>query len=159
MESSPACPRPSGEPRWVALFHRPARGSGDGSWSVGAQSPYRAPVLYAVGDMTRTLRARGEQVTVALWGPREGAWHRYDAQATAAHRSGPPAPASAPAPARFAERMAGRRHQVLVAGLAKAGLYELGPEDEAAVRALADRLDEPTVRRVAHWLSAAGGER
>ncbi len=53
--------------------------------------------------------------------------------------------------------MTDRRHQVLVAGLSTAGLYDLGPEDDAAVRALAERLDEPTVRRVAHWLSAAGG--
>ncbi|MGY5103347.1 hypothetical protein ACWC19_22615, partial [Streptomyces sp. 900105245] len=61
-------------------------------------------------------------------------------------------------PAVLAERMTDRRHQVLMAGLSKAGLYDLGPEDGEAVRVLADRLDEPTVRRVAHWLSVAGGQ-
>ncbi|MFI1832258.1 hypothetical protein [Streptomyces olivaceoviridis] len=54
--------------------------------------------------------------------------------------------------------MTDRRHQVLMAGLGKAGLYDLGPEDDEAARAPADRLDEPTVRRVAHW-PAAGGQR
>ncbi|ALO94877.1 hypothetical protein SHL15_3767 [Streptomyces hygroscopicus subsp. limoneus] len=54
--------------------------------------------------------------------------------------------------------MTDRRHQVLMAGLGKAGLYDLVLEDDEAVRAPADRLDEPTVRRVAHW-PAAGGQR
>ncbi|WDM11327.1 hypothetical protein J3S85_07115 [Streptomyces lavenduligriseus] len=62
-----------------------------------------------------------------------------------------------PEPARPAERMTDRRHQVLLAGLDRAGLYDLGPEDAEAVRVLADRLDEPTVRRVAHWPATAGG--
>ncbi|MEU5078281.1 MULTISPECIES: hypothetical protein [Streptomyces] len=53
--------------------------------------------------------------------------------------------------------MTDRRHQVLLAGLDRAGLYDLGPEDAEAVRVLADRLDEPTVRRVAHWPATAGG--
>ncbi|MEV6834497.1 hypothetical protein AB0N17_08265 [Streptomyces sp. NPDC051133] len=157
LQERPPCPRPPGAPRWVALFHRPA---GAGSWTVGAQSPYRAPVLYAVGIMTRTLRARGDEVTVALWGPKDGAWHLFDTPAAAedpapATPSGQPAPGPAE-PAGLTERMTGRRHQVLLAGLSKAGLYDLGPEDDEAVRALADRLDEPTVRRVAHWLSVAG---
>ena len=46
-----------------------------------------------------------------------------------------------------------------MAALGTAGLYDLSPEDDEAVRAMADLLDEPTVRRVAHWLSAAGGQR
>jgi hypothetical protein len=77
----------------------------------------------------------------------------------------PPAPAPEPSPGnpegsnKLAERMADRRHQVLMAGLSKAGLYDLSPEDVEAVQAIVDRLGEPTVRRVAHWLSAAGGER
>ncbi|MET8765527.1 hypothetical protein [Streptomyces sp. NPDC004658] len=107
------------------MFHEPARDS----WTVGAESPCRAPVLYAVDDMTRTARARGDEVAVA----------------PGAARARPPGTRPA--------------HQVLMAGLGKAGLYDLGPEDEQAVRALADRLDEPTVRRVAHWLAAAGGPR
>ncbi|MFF8989688.1 hypothetical protein ACF09H_06985 [Streptomyces sp. NPDC014983] len=53
--------------------------------------------------------------------------------------------------------MTNRRHQVFTAALSGAGLYDLAPEDDTAVRAPADRLDEPTVRRVAHWLAAAGG--
>lgn len=125
-------------------------------------------MLYAVGDMTRTVRARGGEVTVALWGPKDGAWQLYDTPATKATASAPASVLAASAgrspdgpgePARLAERMTDRRHQVLMAGLSKAGLYDLGPEDGEAVRTLADRLDEPTVRRVAHWLSAAGGER
>ncbi|MFI1366906.1 hypothetical protein [Streptomyces griseochromogenes] len=156
MVKHPECPQPTGVPRWVAMFYHPAQAS----WRVGAESPDRAPVLYAVGDMAQTVRARGDEVTVALWGPRDGAWQRFD---TAAGRPAAPAPSrrSSPRrpeePARLAERMSDRRHQVLMAGLGKAGLYDLSPEDEDAVRALVERLDEPTVRRVAHWLSTAGG--
>ncbi|MQY35843.1 hypothetical protein SRB17_38370 [Streptomyces sp. RB17] len=159
MHKRPPCPRPPGAPRWVAMFHQPAQGS----WTVGAESPDRAPVLYAIGDMTQTVRARGEEVTVALWGPEDGGWHLFD---TAAGTASAPAPATsagrpapgAGAPAKLAERMTDRRHQVLMAGLSKAGLYELSAEDGEAVRTMADLLDEPTVRRVAHWLSIAGGE-
>ncbi|WP_208036978.1 hypothetical protein [Streptomyces cyanogenus] len=138
------------------MFHEPAHGT----WTVGAESPYREPVLYAVGDMTRTVRARGAEATVALWGPEDGGWRLFDAPSATPPAPAPerPAPLS-PEPARLAERMTDRRHQVLMAGLGKAGLYDLGPEDDEAVRTLADRLDEPTVRRVAHWLSAAGGQR
>ncbi|MEV6737366.1 hypothetical protein AB0N14_10695 [Streptomyces sp. NPDC051104] len=54
--------------------------------------------------------------------------------------------------------MADRRHQVLMAGLSKAGLYDLTQEDTAALQELVERLDEPEVRRLAHWLAAAGGQ-
>ncbi|MET9446086.1 hypothetical protein [Streptomyces cinerochromogenes] len=154
----PRCPRPPGEPRWVAMFHDPARDT----WTVGAESPHPGPVRYAVGDMTRTVRARGGEMTVALWGPENGAWHLFDTPPAPAPAPAPvpesPAPGSpdSPEPARLAERMTDRRHQVLMAGLSKAGLYDLGPEDGEAVRVLANRLDEPTVRRVAHWLAVAG---
>ncbi|MEU0004027.1 hypothetical protein ABZ079_06925 [Streptomyces sp. NPDC006314] len=140
------------------MFHQPSQSS----WTVAAESPHRSPVLYAAGDMAQTLRARGDEVTVALWGPKDGTWHLYDApaaQAPAPAASAGPPPEGPGEPAKLAERMTDRRHQVLMAGLSKAGLYELGPEDGEAVRVLADRLDEPTVRRVAHWLSAAGGQR
>jgi hypothetical protein len=138
------------------MFHGPAQDS----WTVGAEAPDRTPVLYAVADMTRTVRARGEEVTVALWGPEDGAWRLFDTPAA----KSPAVPADGPAPraaepARLAERMTDRRHQVLIVGLGKAGLYDLGPEDAEAVRAMADLLDEPTVRRVAHWLTIAGGQR
>ncbi|MGW1170534.1 hypothetical protein [Streptomyces sp. NPDC002550] len=160
MHKRPPCPRPPGAPRWVAMFHQPSQDS----WTVGAESPDRAPVLYAVGDMTQTVRARGEEVTVALWGPKDGAWHLFDAPVGKASAPAPATSGAAPAPgagepAKLAERMTNRRHQVLMAGLGKAGLYDLSPEDGEAVRTLADLLDEPTVRRVAHWLSVAGGER
>jgi hypothetical protein len=161
VEKSPVCPQPPGAPRWVAMFYEPARTS----WEVGADSPYRAPVLYAMGDMTRTVRARGAEVTVALWGPRDGAWHRFDTPDTA--------PASAPAsvtgvsepapdtPGKPStsreERMADRRQQVIMAGLGKAGLYDLADDDVRAVETMVDLLDEPTLRRVAHWLATAGG--
>lgn len=148
------CPRPPGAPRWVAMFHEPARDT----WTVAAESPYQGPVRYAVGDMTRTVRARGDEAAVALWGPEDGAWRLFDTPSATAPAPERPAPGS-PEPARLVERMTDRRHQVLMAGLSTAGLYDLGPEDDAAVRALAERLDEPTVRRVAHWLSAAGGGR
>ncbi|WP_245936519.1 hypothetical protein [Streptomyces cahuitamycinicus] len=155
MESRPESPRPQGAPRWVALFYRPAAGS----WRTAAQSPHRSPVLYALGEMTRAVRARGDEVTVALWGPKDGAWHRFDTppQKTPVHRPDPePSPGE---PATLAERMTGRRHQVLMAGLTKAGLYDLSPEDDTTVQALAERLDEAAVRRVAHWLTTAGGAR
>lgn len=141
------------------MFHQPARDS----WTVAAESPDRDPVLYAVADMTQTVRARGEEATVALWGPGDGAWRLYDTPAAArepvpAATAGRPAPGPG-GPAKLAERMTDRRHQVLMAGLSKAGLYDLSAEDGEAVRAMTDLLDEPTVRRVAHWLSLAGGER
>ncbi|WP_333778382.1 hypothetical protein [Streptomyces sp. IBSBF 3136] len=168
MVKRPECPRPPGAPRWVAMFHRPS----DGSWRVAAESPDRAPVLYAVGDMAQTVRARGDEVTVALWGPRDGTWHHFETPAAPGVPATAEIPAADPSPERarkpgeradepvkLAERMADRRHQVLMAGLSRAGLYDLSPEDESALQALVDRLDEPTARRVAHWLSAAAAGR
>ncbi|MET8247374.1 hypothetical protein ABZV31_24920 [Streptomyces sp. NPDC005202] len=55
--------------------------------------------------------------------------------------------------------MTDRLHQVLMAGLSKAGIYDLGPDDWAAVQAIVDRLDEVTVRRVVYWLSANSSEK
>ncbi|MFF7752152.1 hypothetical protein ACFZCP_23520 [Streptomyces sp. NPDC007971] len=154
MVNRPECPQPSGAPRWVAMFYRPAQAS----WHVGAESPDRAPVMYAVGDMAQTVRARGDEVTVAVWGPQDGTWQRFDAPAgKAAAPAAQPSPECPEEPARLAERRSDRRHQALMAGLSKAGLYDLAAEDEDAVRTLVERLDEPTVRRVAHWLSSAGG--
>ncbi|MET9761126.1 hypothetical protein ABZ016_18995 [Streptomyces sp. NPDC006372] len=155
METRPESPRPQGAPRWVAMFHRPA----DGSWRTAAESPHRSPVLYALGEMTHTLRARGEDVQFALWGPKDGEWHLHDTpqRQAPAPRPSPSAPqTSAGEPTGLAARMTGRRHQVLMAGLSKAGLYDLSPEDETTVRTLVEQLDEATVRHVAHWLATAG---
>jgi hypothetical protein len=58
-------------------------------------------------------------------------------------------------PTKLAERMYDRRHQVLMAGLSKAGLYDLAPDDVTAVQTLVDRLDETTVRTLADWLATA----
>ncbi|GGT84005.1 hypothetical protein ACH4HG_11095 [Streptomyces coeruleorubidus] len=153
METRPESPRPQGAPRWVAMYYQPAAQT----WRTAAESPHRSPVLHALGEMTQTLRARGHEVTFALWGPKDGDWHRFETPlepGPAASRPAPEAPASEPAP--LAERMTGRRHQVLMSGLGKAGLYDLSPEDDATVQALAERLDEAAVRRVAHWLATAG---
>ncbi|MEU7662217.1 hypothetical protein [Streptomyces lincolnensis] len=166
METRPQSPRPPGTPRWVALFHRPA----SDTWRVGAEAPDREPVLYALGEMAQTLRARGEDVTVDLWGPHDGAWQRYDIAAPTAQQAPRPAapaaasapvpgPGPAPAPAEstpLAERLHSRRHQALMAGLGKAGLYDLTAEDVAAVQTVVDRLDEATVRTLARWLAGAG---
>lgn len=146
---------PPGEPRWVALFRPP---SGE-SWRIAAESPYRTPVLYALAEMTRT-RAGRPPLDIALWGPGDGAWHRYETALTA----GPPPEEAAPEPqpgagsgsASHKERMQDRRQQALLAGLGKAGLHELDDGDLDAVRELVDRLDETTVRRVAHWLALSG---
>ncbi|MER7403149.1 hypothetical protein ABT373_11840 [Streptomyces sp. NPDC000070] len=152
METCPESPRPQGAPRWVAMFYQPdAR-----TWRAAAQSPHRSPVLHALGEMAQTLRARGDEVTFALWGPKDGAWHRFDTPLTQAVSSRPVPEASAGEPAQLAERMTGRRHQVLMSGLSRAGLYDLSPEDDATVQALVERLDEAAVRRVAHWLATAG---
>ncbi|MEU0070809.1 hypothetical protein ABZ027_14890 [Streptomyces sp. NPDC006332] len=156
METRPECARPQGAPRWVALFYRPDTAS----WQVGAQAPDRSPVLYALGEMTQTLRARGDEVTVALWGPKDEDWHRYDASATpVTPTTSAPLTTSVPSasaePTKLAERMHDRRHQVLMAGLSKAGLYDLAPDDVTAVQTLVDRLDETTVRTVADWLATA----
>lgn len=41
------------------------------------------PVLYAVGEMSQTMRARGEEVTVEVWGPGEGGgWQSAAAEAS-----------------------------------------------------------------------------
>jgi hypothetical protein len=146
------------------MFYEPS----SSSWKMGAQSPYRSPVLYAVGEMTQTLRARGEDPAVTVWGPKGGSggsdWERHDPAVLAAGAAPlrePDRTADAPAakPSTLAERMTGRRQQVLMAGLGKAGLYDLAPDDVAAVRAVVDGLDETTVRRVAHWLTVAGTAR
>lgn len=136
------------------------------AWAVCAESPHRSPVQYALAEMAHTVRARGGDLEVTLWGPRAGAWERFDAFAATTATAPVPkaeeveASSSAPEqPSRLTERMDGRRRQVLVAGLGKAGLHDLGPDDFGAVEALAERLDETTVRRVAHWLALAAGRR
>ncbi|MGW5608349.1 hypothetical protein ACWEWI_20040 [Streptomyces sp. NPDC003753] len=137
------------------MYHQPSTAA----WRVAAESPHRSAVLYAVGEMTQTARARGDDVTVAVWGPKDGAWHLFDAPGGTTASAPLPRPARSSAePGKLAERMAGRRHQVLMTGLSKAGLYDLAQEDTEALRELVERLDEPTVRRVAHWLAAAGGQ-
>ncbi|WP_193241651.1 hypothetical protein [Streptomyces phaeolivaceus] len=159
VQTRPESPQPPGVPRWVAMFYEPA----SASWRVGAESPYRFPVAYAMGEMTQTLRARDADPVVTLWGPKGGEWERHDPPA-AAPPTPPPPPAGeagAPggAPSRFEERLTDRRQQVLMAGLGKAGLYDLAPDDLAAVQAVVDGLDETAVRRIAHWLTVAGGDR
>ncbi|GAB7103013.1 hypothetical protein JCM4814A_13270 [Streptomyces phaeofaciens JCM 4814] len=159
METRPQSPQPPGAPRWAAMFYDPA----SASWRLGAESPDRGPVLYAIGEMAQARRARGDEVTVALWGPQEGAWRHFDAPAPESAPAPEPATAPdlapAPAPGKLAERMEDRRHQVVMAGLSKAGLYDLAPDDVTAVRALVDRVDETTLRRLAHWLAVAGSDR
>ena len=95
-------------------------------------------------------------MTVALWGPKDGAWHLFDTPLKQAATPRPGLAEHAAEPTTHTQRMTGRRHQVLMAGLNKAGLYDLTPEDDTTVQALVERLDEPAVRRVAHWLAAAG---
>ncbi|MFE7840168.1 hypothetical protein ACFU53_30155 [Streptomyces sp. NPDC057474] len=156
VQTRPESPQPPGTPRWVAMFYEPS----SVSWRVGAESRYRFPVAYAMGEMAQTLRARGADPVVTLWGPRGGEWERHDSPAAA-----PPQPrpgdvrAPGGEPGKREERLTDRRQQVLMAGLGKAGLYDLAPDDLAAVQAVVDELDETTVRRIAHWLAAAGGGR
>lgn len=138
------------------MFYEPS----SASWRVGAESPYRVPVQYAMGEMTQTLRARGQDPVLALWGPKDGAWQRIDASAAVqtAPTPEPERPAgSAAQPSKLTERLTDRRHQVLLAALNRAGLYDLAPDDDAAVRAVVDQLDETTVRKVADWLTRAAG--
>ncbi|MFI7499382.1 hypothetical protein ACIBVL_12875 [Streptomyces sp. NPDC049687] len=155
-QTRPQSPQPPGAPRWVAMFYDPL----SASWRIAAESPDRGPVLYAMGEMTQVKRARGEEATVALWGPKDGEWHRYDSSPAPVPDTPEPTPAPArPAgPTKLAERMEDRRHQVLMAGLSKAGLYDLTPDDVTAVQALVDRADETTLRRVAHWMAVAAGQ-
>ncbi len=156
----PESPQPPGPPRWAAMFYDPA----SSSWLLGAESPDRGPVLYAVGEMTQAGRTRGAEVTVELWGPREGAWHRFEAPSptpipTPTSAAGPVPQAAPASPGKLAERMEDRRHQVLMAGLGRAGLHDLAPDDVTAVRSLVDGVDETTLRRIAHWLDLAGSGR
>ncbi|MGI5456285.1 hypothetical protein ACQEWB_24575 [Streptomyces sp. CA-249302] len=153
METRPQSPQPQGDPRWVAMVHEPS----SASWRVCAESPHRSPVQYALGEMASTVRARGGDFTVGLWGPKEGAWERYDVSAAPSVVAAPQAAAAPEEASTHTERMNGRRRQVLVAGLTKAGLYDLAPDDLAAVEALVESLDETTVRRVAQWLASASG--
>jgi hypothetical protein len=149
----PPSPQPTGDPRWVALF-----ASSSGSWQVCAESPHRAPVQYALGEMAHTVRARGGTLAVSLWGPKDGGWQRYDVSAAPAAVPVPQPSAGPEEPSRLSERMDARKRQVLMAGLGKAGLYDLTSDDHTAVQELVERLDETTVRRVARWLAAGGGE-
>lgn len=146
----PPSPQPTGDPRWVALFHQ----SSSGTWQVCAESPHRAPVQYALGEMAQTVRARGGTLAVSLWGPEGGGWRRFDVSAAPAAPV-PQAPSGPEEPSRLSERMDARKRQVLTAGLSKAGLYDLASDDHTAVQALVEQLDETTVRRVAGWLAAA----
>ncbi|MFE6282508.1 hypothetical protein [Streptomyces sp. NPDC057877] len=142
---------PQGAPRWVLMTRQPP----SPDWRLGAESPYRAAVLHALGEMTQTVRARGGDLTVALWGPDgDGSgWQRYDtttpSPAPAPGDEGAASPAGSTA---LTERMTDRRRQVLMAGLSRAGRYDLTPDDLTAVQTVVDRLDETTVRRLAHWL-------
>ncbi|WP_329223937.1 hypothetical protein OG352_23820 [Streptomyces sp. NBC_01485] len=133
------------------------------SWRQAAESPDRTPVLFAIGEMTQVRRARGDEMTVDLWGPKGGAWQRFDSASQAAVETSVEASAESsvddvvrPGHPNFAERMEGRRHQVLMAGLSKAGLYDLSPDDVTAVRALVEQVDETTLRRVVRWMAVAG---
>ncbi|MFI6034005.1 hypothetical protein ACIBBD_07520 [Streptomyces sp. NPDC051315] len=184
METRAQSPQPPGVPRWAAMFYE----ASSGTWRLGAESPDRSPVVYAIGEMAQVMRARGDEVTVALWGPQDGAWRRFDtaapttdtavatadtavaradtavapdtssrsASGSASGSTSGSASQGAGEPSRLAERMHDRRHQVLMAGLSRAGLYDLAPDDVAAVRTVVDRLDEATLRRVAHWMAVAG---
>lgn len=154
VATRPESPQPSGPLRWVAQYYRPS----SVSWQVCAESPHRSPVQYALGEMTHTVRARGDDLAVSLWGPKDGAWQRYDVStAPATVVTAPQAPSGGlEGPSRLTERMNDRRQQVFMAGLGKAGLYDLGPDDWAAVETLVERLDETTVRRIAQWLASAG---
>ncbi|MCX4882453.1 hypothetical protein [Streptomyces sp. NBC_00847] len=188
----PRSPQPTGTPRWVAQFYQPS----STSWQVCAESPHRAPVQYALGEMAQTVRARGGDLTVSLWGPKDGAWQRHEVPAataatdtatdtaatdtavpgttatdtavpataatdTAVTGAAPHAPfvaSEGPMPSPLAERLHSRRQQVLMAGLSKAGLHDLTPDDHAAVQTLAEQLDETTVRRIAQWLGRSAGQ-
>ncbi|MDQ0960170.1 hypothetical protein QFZ66_004048 [Streptomyces sp. B4I13] len=165
----PRSPQPPGPIRWVAVF----RNATSGSWRPAAESPDRTPVLYAIGEMAQAVRARGEEVAVDLWGPGEnGEWARFDPTPASPETSAPAASATPAAPtnpaastavgpgvghARHVERMEDRRHQVIMAGLSRAGLYDLAAEDVTAVRTLVDHVDEATLRRIAHWMAVAAG--
>jgi len=135
------------------MSYRPA----STSWQVCAESPHRAPVEYALGEMAHTARARGETLAVSLWGPNDDTWQRYDLSA-------PPTPPRSPSsptpkePTKLAERMDSRRRQVLMSALAKAGIHDLTPDDDTAVRTIVDTLDETTVRKIAHWLAGQYGQ-
>ncbi|GAA1881763.1 hypothetical protein [Streptantibioticus ferralitis] len=145
---------PEGKPRFIAAFHRPASG-----WTVAAESTTREPVDHAVAAMIQTVRARGQAPHVEIWGPSEDgrAWRQLE---TIRARSGSSAPRVAPAQPQAQrsareERLRDRRHQVVTAALAAAGLTELDPADDSAIIRLVDALDEESVRRIAHWLSVA----
>ncbi|MEH0545803.1 hypothetical protein QA802_22845 [Streptomyces sp. B21-105] len=146
------------------MFHD----ASSGSWRPAAESPDRTPVLYAIGEMTQVKRARGEEAAVDLWGPaKNGEWARFDPPPTTSAAAEAPAVSEAsaasasgggrPGHARHAERMEDRRHQVVMAGLSRAGLHDLTTEDVTAVRTLVDHVDEATLRRIAHWMAVAGG--
>ncbi|MBT2383090.1 hypothetical protein [Streptomyces sp. ISL-11] len=145
---------PAGEPRFVAMFYRPASG-----WKVAAESSARSPVDHAVAAMIQTLHSRGEKARVEVWGPSEdgSTWRHLQSisepPGKAASQASPVAEES-PRSARE-ERLRDRRHQVLMAALAAVGHTKLEAADHSAVARLVDDVDEDTIRRVAQWLTAS----
>ncbi|UYQ62589.1 hypothetical protein [Streptomyces peucetius] len=111
----------------------------------------------AVNDMIGTVQARGHAPLSEIWGP-SGMGDEWQHLATL--EPGPGVAATAvPVEQRQRsareERLIDRRHQVLTAALARAGLSTTQSEDDAAVASLVETLDEDTVRRLAVWLSQA----
>ncbi|WP_254709332.1 hypothetical protein [Streptomyces lunaelactis] len=108
--------------------------------------------------MIATAQARGQAPLIEIWGPTADSadWQRLETldpgPGTARSRE-----AQTEQRQRSAreERLLDRRHQVLTAALAGAGLAIAQPEDDAAVTCLIEATDEGTVRRLAHWLSQA----
>jgi hypothetical protein len=145
---------PAGEPRFVALFHRPPFG-----WKVATESCARSAVEYAVAAMIQTLHARGETVRAEVWGPSEDgtAWQHLrfideppggSAAQTARAVEEPPRSARE-------ERLRDRRRQVLTAALAAVGHTRLDAADHSAIARLVDGADEDTIRTVARWLTVS----
>ncbi|WP_328434231.1 hypothetical protein [Streptomyces sp. NBC_00425] len=178
-------PQPPGPPRWVAMFHnassaswRSAAESPDRTpvlYAIGqmtqvgrARGEEVAVDLWgpgANGEWARFDPAPATPTTpVATTAPVATTTPVSTTASTASTATTTltvPVASSAPEPgaghARHVERMEDRRHQVIMAGLSRAGLYDLAEEDVAAVRTLVDHVDEATLRRIAHWMAVAGG--
>ncbi|MEU9678725.1 hypothetical protein AB0D92_35175 [Streptomyces parvus] len=143
---------PPGKPRFVAMTQGP-----DSSATVVAESPARQAVDLTLGAMAQTLTARGERLTLDLWGPASTApteWQNYGERSIggAAPEEGPGTKAGGDlALSARDERDFDRRLQTLSAALDRVGVT--ASPDEVASVALPLSVDGAHL--IARWLTTA----
>lgn len=144
MTSTPT--PPPGAPRYVAM-------STDGSRAVIAESPARDAITLALGAMAQTVAARGEEFSVALWGPSEispAEWQYDDTKTFGGTINSAATEAISPALTARDQREFDQRMQTLSAALGRAGITAAATE----VASVARPLTAASTRQIARWLDA-----